>query len=147
MSINERLNIIINELFSGNKRAFAKKIGVAATVIENIVGKRMGKPSYDVLEKICVNANISTEWLIRGKGDMIFKEKEVPVAIVDPNNPFMMNLLNRVEALAVENAKLKGEIEDIKKQKKYRDLCVPDIAAEPELIISKPVKNEMHNKK
>ena len=57
MTINERMNHIIKELYGGNKRAFANAIGVSATVIENVVGTRQGKPSYDVLEKVCANAN------------------------------------------------------------------------------------------
>ncbi len=70
MTINERFKIIIETLFEGNKRAFSIKIGVNPTVIENVVGKRMGKPSYDVLEKICANANISPNWLLTGEGEM-----------------------------------------------------------------------------
>ena len=35
MTINERMNHIIKELYGGNKRAFANAIGVSATVIEN----------------------------------------------------------------------------------------------------------------
>lgn len=71
MSINERFEQVIKTLYRGNKRAFAQAIGVSATVIENVVGSRKGKPSYDVLAKICANANISAEWLITGNGDMI----------------------------------------------------------------------------
>lgn len=72
MTINERMNHIIKELYSGNKRAFANAIGVSATVIENVVGTRQGKPSYDVLEKICANANISAEWLLMERGEMLY---------------------------------------------------------------------------
>lgn len=67
MTINERFEIIIQMLFQGNKRAFAKAVGISPTVVENIVGTRKGKPSYDVLEKVCSNANISAEWLLFGK--------------------------------------------------------------------------------
>jgi len=74
MTINERFEEIISKIYKGNKRAFAIAIGVSPTVIENVVGTRKGKPSYDVIEKICVNANISPEWLITGKGDMIKTE-------------------------------------------------------------------------
>ena len=70
MSINERFDQVIKTLYRGNKRAFAQAIGVSATVVENVVGSRKGKPSYDVLEKICANANISAEWLITGNGEM-----------------------------------------------------------------------------
>lgn len=71
MNINERFQQIINVLFSGNKRAFSMAIGVSPTVIENIVGKRQGSPSFDVTNKL-INAiaNIDAEWLLTGKGKM-----------------------------------------------------------------------------
>lgn len=69
MTINERFEIIIRILCNGNKRAFAKAVGISPTVVENIVGTRKGKPSYDVLVKVCSNANISAEWLLLGIGD------------------------------------------------------------------------------
>ena len=71
MTINERFSLIINELYNGNKRAFSLALGLTPTVIENVVGKRQGKPSYDVIEKVCANANISGDWLILGEGSMI----------------------------------------------------------------------------
>ncbi len=69
MSINERFGKIIRILYGGNKRAFATDIGIAPTVVENIVGKRQGKPSFDVVEKVCALANVNTEWLITGRGE------------------------------------------------------------------------------
>ena len=66
MTINERFEEIIKVLFGGNKRAFAKAVGINPTVVENVVGARKGKPSYDVLVKVCANANISAEWLLFG---------------------------------------------------------------------------------
>lgn len=71
MTINERINTIISDLYNGNKRAFANAIGVAPTVIENVVGSRQSKPSYGVLEKICALANISPAWIINGEGCML----------------------------------------------------------------------------
>lgn len=70
-TINERFQSIIDTCFRGNKRAFATQIGVSATVIENVVGKRNGKPSFDVLRSVCANANISAEWLLTGEGSML----------------------------------------------------------------------------
>ena len=69
MTINERFGKIIRILYGGNKRAFATDIGIAPTVVENIVGKRQGKPSFDVVEKVCALANVNTEWLITGRGE------------------------------------------------------------------------------
>lgn len=82
MTINERFESIIKVLFSGNKRAFALHIGVSPTVVENVVGTRRGKPSFDSLEKVCANANISAEWLLLGKGEMLmdmFEFRKTPM--------------------------------------------------------------------
>lgn len=79
-SINERLQIIIDELFGGNKAKFAKAIEIAPTSISNYLSdKRKSKPSADMLEKIInVVENISAEWLLTGEGDMLTQKKEAP---------------------------------------------------------------------
>lgn len=72
MTINERVKKIIDELFSGNKRAFSFAVGISPTVTENIVGKRKSSPSFDVTSKIvCSIDNINAEWLLTGHGDML----------------------------------------------------------------------------
>lgn len=73
-TINERVDNIIKALYKGNKRAFATFLGVAPTVIENIVGKRQGNPSYEVLVAIYAKANISADWLLLGEGPMFRNE-------------------------------------------------------------------------
>ena len=81
MTINERFTVIINTLYSGNKSAFAKAIGVAPSVVDNIVGKRQGKPSYDVIEKVSALAAINLNWLISEIGeplDFYNRKKEQP---------------------------------------------------------------------
>ena len=91
MSINARIQAIIDQQYSTNKRAFANAVGVVPTVVQNIVGKRQGKPSYDVIEKICANANISPEWLLTGNGPMLKPLSEdssanpEPIVSYDPN--------------------------------------------------------------
>lgn len=70
MSITERLQYIIDELFDGNKAAFARIIGIAPTSISNYLGKdRASKPSSDILERI-VNTveKVNAHWLLTGKG-------------------------------------------------------------------------------
>ena len=82
MTINERFETIIEVLFGGNKRAFALHVGVSPTVVENVVGTRQGKPSFDFLEKVCANANVSAEWLLMGKGEMamdMFEFRKTPM--------------------------------------------------------------------
>jgi DNA-binding XRE family transcriptional regulator len=70
-SINKRIELIIKEL-NYNKNSFAKAIGLTAnTIIENIVGKRQSKPSFDVLHKILVTfPHLDANWLMTGEGEM-----------------------------------------------------------------------------
>lgn len=77
MTINERFDQIIGTLFKGNKSAFANAIGVTPSVVDNIVGKRQGKPSFDVVEKVSALAEINVDWLITGKGDMLKSSKGI----------------------------------------------------------------------
>ena len=82
MNINERFQEVISLEYGGNKRAFANAVGISPTVVENVVGSRKGKPSYDVLEKVCANANVSPDWLLTGNGPMLKPEESAPSAPV-----------------------------------------------------------------
>lgn len=84
MTINERFEELIKKLYNGNKRAFATTLGISPTVIENVVGKRRGKPSYDVIEKVCANANISPDWLLTGQGPMLKDKEQAEIAQAIP---------------------------------------------------------------
>lgn len=67
---------LINAISKGNKRAFSQLVGVAPTVIENIVGTRQGKPGYELLEKITFAIeNINMDWLLTGRGYMLRDSK------------------------------------------------------------------------
>lgn len=74
-TIQERVKQLIDNLSNGNKRAFAIRIGVSPTVIENVVGQRSGKPGAILLEKIlCSFENVDALWLITGRGEMLKPE-------------------------------------------------------------------------
>mgnify|MGYP006286724323 CR=1 FL=1 len=76
-SINERIELVIKEL-NYNKNSFAKAIGLTAnTIIENIVGKRQSKPSFEVLHKILTAfPYIDANWLMTGEGTMLKETDE-----------------------------------------------------------------------
>lgn len=74
--------MIIKELYGNNQSSFAKAVGVTPTVIANVVGTRRGKPSFDVMEKVCANANISPDWLLTGLGPML--KSPSPAAPIGP---------------------------------------------------------------
>ena len=115
MTINERLNQIISELYKNNKRAFSMQIDVTPTVIENVVGKSQGKPSFDVLEKICAKANISGTWLLTGEGPMLKSgsppdnASEIPINVII-DSPLVKQLLTVIDTQAREIDQLKIEL-------------------------------------
>lgn len=78
--INNRILLIINELFNGNVSAFSRAVSVKQPTLNTIIGERKSKPSFEVIHSIA-NAsalNISIDWLITGKGDML--KKDIPAS-------------------------------------------------------------------
>lgn len=81
MTINERMQYIVDERFSGNKASFAKAIGIAPTSISNYLSKsRASKPTSDILGGIInVVHDLNASWLLTGKGNPFIKEdKHLP---------------------------------------------------------------------
>lgn len=74
-TINDRIQLIVDELFSGNKAAFAKAIGKAPTTVANILGARKTTPSSDFVESIKNSIeNINLLWLMTGVGEMLIAD-------------------------------------------------------------------------
>ena len=71
-TINDRIECIVNDKFSGNKSSFAKAIGLDRFTIGNYIGsKRRSKPPVDMLEKIVRALNVDAYWLLTGEGEML----------------------------------------------------------------------------
>lgn len=71
-TINDRVEVIVNELFEGNKAAFAKAIGLAPTAISSYLGKqRRSRPSVDMVINIVKVTGVSYSWLLTGEGAMM----------------------------------------------------------------------------
>lgn len=67
-TINDRIEMLVNERFDGNKAAFAKSIGLPPTGLSNYLGKqRRSKPSVDMVTKIVVTFNVDARWLLTGE--------------------------------------------------------------------------------
>lgn len=70
--VHERINALIEHFAKGNKTAFAKEVGTLPSVIASIVGGRMSKPSFELLEKITLRyPEINGSWLLTGRGPMV----------------------------------------------------------------------------
>jgi hypothetical protein len=123
-TINERVGILIDAL-KLNKNSFSISIGVDPTVIHNIVGGRLTKPSFEVLEKILLSHdNINLEWFILGKGDQIFKDKTsevkkkyLNVAESPANYNDQNKLMKELERLRTENEVLYKAFRELGKRK------------------------------
>lgn len=67
-TINDRIEMLINERFDGNKAAFAKSIGLPPTGMSSYLSKqRRSKPSVDMVTKIVVTHNVDARWLLTGE--------------------------------------------------------------------------------
>ena len=67
-TINDRMEMLVNERFNGNKAAFATAISVEPTTMSSYLGnKRRSKPSVDMVTKIVVALNVDARWLLTGE--------------------------------------------------------------------------------
>lgn len=97
MANNDTINGRIREIILSagiTDSAFAKRIGVTQSVIASMF-QRGTEPSAKVLTSILVTyEDISAEWLLRGKGQMLLSE-ETP----DPNIERMERLVDTIATL------------------------------------------------
>lgn len=67
-TINDRMEMLVNEHFNGNKAAFAKAIGIEPSTMSSYIGnKRRSKPSIDMVAKIVTSLNVDAYWLLTGR--------------------------------------------------------------------------------
>lgn len=67
-TINDRLEMLINQHFNGNKAAFANAVGIPPTSVSNYFSeKRRSKPSVDILAKLVNILNVDARWLLTGE--------------------------------------------------------------------------------
>lgn len=77
-TINDRMEMLVNQRFNGNKAAFAKTIGLPPTGLSNYLGtKRRSKPSVEMVTKIVVALNVDARWLLTGEEDELHNNVSV----------------------------------------------------------------------
>lgn len=102
-TINDRIEILVNERFGGNKSAFAKSIGQPPTGLSNYIGtKRRSKPSVDLVRSIVVDLGVSAHWLITGEGYMMMDGNANNVTTGD-YSPVNMNGKMEVRQTAISD--------------------------------------------
>lgn len=94
--VSDRIEILINKLSDGNKSQFAKRIGVAPSVIGNITGERKGNPSFEVAQKILnAFASINPDWLLFGKEPMFRQIEATDMSLHEDQRPYYTVASNR----------------------------------------------------
>lgn len=70
-TINERFVFILNEKYGGNVSEFARQSGIPQGTLNNIVGNRLSKPSFENISKlVSSDETIDARWILTGEGDM-----------------------------------------------------------------------------
>lgn len=102
ISVNQRvieaINYTINNNIATSKTEIATLLGVKANKLSEILGQRMSA-GLDIIQNLCTKFNVSSEWILLGKGEMLKIEKTQ-----DPQ---------RDETLSLEN---NNQIADLKKR-------------------------------
>lgn len=67
-TINDRMEMLVNQRFNGNKAAFAKAIGIERATLSNYIGSvRRSKPSVEMVAKIVLALDVDARWLLTGE--------------------------------------------------------------------------------
>lgn len=107
--VDSRIQKIIDIYCNGSKSEFAQKVGIANSVISNIMGTRKSLPSFEVLEKIVKTfPQLNCEWLLIGTGQM------------NKNQPINNN--NAIEDIDTLKLLIKAQQEVIELHKKNEEL-------------------------
>jgi hypothetical protein len=84
------------EILRKNPNSFAQELGVSASIIYNIIGKRGSKPSCDVLEKIKQTyPQVNMNWLILGEDQPLLDIQVIPNVAVK-----VISLTNRTQHIS-----------------------------------------------
>lgn len=113
MDINTRIMELIDARFQGKKSRFASFLGVYPSVVDNIVGKRSSKPSYDLILKISSIEDLSLDWLIVGKGNMF----RTDAVTNNEGDPTVLHLIDKIAEQAKEIGRLEQALEEAQRKK------------------------------
>lgn len=75
MSVNQRISLILKEMYGGNVTQMARGTLIARTTLNSIIGPKEVLPGFDVIKRIGeASPRISLDWLMYGKGEMKAKD-------------------------------------------------------------------------
>jgi hypothetical protein len=73
MTINQRLEKLVQRFSDGIVSNFAKRIGVSHTSIASMMpGSRESKPGFEIIAKVVETfPEVNSDWLLKGEGEML----------------------------------------------------------------------------
>lgn len=110
MNLNDRLRIVVNEFFHGNKAAFARAAKISDQRAYSCLSVRTNaEPPARVLENLAKYLpHLNTTWLLTGEGEMIQDKSapEIPITLVSINEykSQLKQMEARLEALRAQVA-------------------------------------------
>lgn len=135
-TINDRMERIVNEVFDGNKAAFAKTIDLPPTGLSNYLGnKRRSKPSVDMAARIVTALDVDARWLLTGEGDVSLHR---PGAVANGDHSAAAVNGNATVMGADGAAVLEERIRSLEEQARQKDLLIQQrdlLIAEKERLI------------
>ena len=118
----EFYNYLISQNIVKSAKEFSENTEVSSSLITEITHGR-SIPGTKVIQNSVIKYRLNSDWLFTGTGLMIKSDLNVDestVKVID--NSSMGFILDRYEALAVENALLKQEVEQLNQSRgKYPD--------------------------
>ncbi len=110
MDLNDRLRIVVNEFFHGNKTDFARVAKISTQRAYSCLSIRTNaEPPARVLENLAKYLpHLNTTWLLTGEGEMIQDKSapEIPITLVSINEykSQLKQMEARLEALKTQVA-------------------------------------------
>lgn len=126
-TINDRIEMLVNQRFGGNKAAFEKSVGLPSSMLGSYIGKqRRSKPSVDMVTKIITTLDVDARWLLTGEdtpGSEVHTEGDFSPASMHGNvsvgsDAVLAERVKSLETLLAEKderiSELKERIEELK---------------------------------
>ena len=111
IAINERVIEAINAILSSglalNKADLAEKFGIKPAKFSEVLNKRM-KAGMDIIQNLCIDYEISADWLITGEGSM-YRSPAVMNEVPPPDRDEVVRLLREKVA---DQQKIIGLLEE-----------------------------------
>ena len=100
IAINERvieaINTILSSGLASNKAELAEKFGIKPAKFSEILNKRM-KAGMDIIQNLCIEYEISADWLVTGEGSMYRSSAVMSEASPPDRDKYVQLLVSKIE--------------------------------------------------